>query len=122
MWRKRLIRTDAYKRRNQLILKLLEKYQNQDFGRYQLDAVWSPVLPRDLSRQVSTEQTLVQSGIHSRRRAMSEIGVTDPELEFGDWLEERAAILKMNKELSTRPSRGAVSERAWQTPTEGIEQ
>ncbi len=122
VWRKRLIRTDVYRRRNQLILKLLEKYQNQDFGRYQLDIVWSPVLPRDLSRQVSNEQTLVQSGIHSRRRAMSEIGVKDPELEFNHWLEERAAILKMNQELNTRPSRGGTRERAVQLPTEGTEQ
>ena len=80
------------------------------------------MLPRDLSRQVSNEQTLVQSGIHSRRRAMSEIGVKDPELEFNHWLEERAAILKMNQELNTRPSRGGTRERAVQLPTEGTEQ
>ena len=120
VWRKRIIRTSAYRRRNQLILKLLEKYQNQDFGHYRLDMVWSPVLPRDLARLVTNEQTLVQSGIHSRRRAMSEIGVKDPEMEFSDWLEEREAILKMNQKLNTKPSRGETRERALQPQTEGI--
>jgi len=68
-------------------------------------------LPRDLAKLVSNEQTLVQSGIHSRRRAMDEVGVEDPEMEFGKWLEEREAILKMNRELNVRPSRGGARER-----------
>ena len=122
VWRKRLIRTAVYRRRNQLILRLLGKYQNQDFGRYHLDVVWSPVLPRDLSRLVANEQTLVQNGIHSRRRAMSEIGVRDPEMEFASWLEERAAILKMNQELNTKPARGGARERAGQPQAEGVKQ
>ena len=98
----------------------MEKYQNKKFCNYRLDVVWSPVLPRDLSRLVANEQTLVQNGIHSRRRAMSEIGVKDPEIEFSDWLEEREAILKMNQELSTKPSRGGTRERALQPQAEGI--
>ncbi len=121
VWRKRLIRTSAYRRRNRLILKLLQKYQNQDFGNYRLDVVWSPVLPRDLARLVANEQTLVQNGIHSRRRAMSEIGVKDPEIEFADWLEEREAILKMNQQLNAKPSRGGTRERANQPQAEGIQ-
>jgi hypothetical protein len=120
VWRKRLIRTSAFRQRNRLILKLLEKYRNQDFGDCRLDVVWSPVLPRDLARLVANEQTLVQNGIHSRRRAMSEIGVIEPETEFSQWLEEREAILKMNQQLNTRPSRGGTRERANQPQAEGI--
>jgi hypothetical protein len=119
IWRKRLIRTAALRQRSRLILRLLEKYQNQDFGNYRVDVVWSPVLPRDLSHLVESEQTLVQNGIHSRRRAMSEIGVKEPEVEFTRWLEERTAILRMNQELNTRP-RGV--RREGQPQTEGIEQ
>ncbi len=104
VWRKRLIRTATLRKRGQLILRLLERYQNQDFGGCRVDVVWSPVLPRDLGRLADSEQTLVQNGIYSRRRAMSEIGVKEPEQEFARWLEERAAILKMNQD--TRPSRG----------------
>ncbi|GAJ14810.1 unnamed protein product, partial [marine sediment metagenome] len=103
--RKRLIRTAVYNRRNSLVLKLLEKYQNERFGDIRLRVVWNPVLPRDLARLVSNEQSLVQSGIHSRRRAMDELGVEDPETEFDRWLEERKTILRMNKELNARSTK-----------------
>jgi len=38
--RKRLIRTAAYNQRNRLIMKLLEKYQNESFGDNHLRVVW----------------------------------------------------------------------------------
>jgi len=109
--RKRTIRTAAYNRRSRMILRLLEKYRNEDFGGSSPEVVWGPLLPRDADRMVTNEQTLVQSGIHSRRRAMTELGIRDPEAEFGRWLEERGAILQMNTELNRRPSRGGVRER-----------
>ncbi len=102
--RKRLIRTAVFNRRNRMILKLLEKYHGDDFGEPKLGVVWNPVLPKDVARVVTSEQALVQSGIHSRRRAMNEIGVLDPETEFKKWLEEREAILKMNKKLNGKSS------------------
>jgi len=73
--RKRVIRTAVYNRRNTMILKLLEKYQNESFGDNHLRVVWGPVLPQDLTRLVTNEQTLVQNGIHSRRRAMDELSL-----------------------------------------------
>ena len=112
VWRKRLIRTAAYKQRARLILKLLEKYQNESFGNYHPGVVWNPVLPRDLARLVANEQTLVQNGIHSRQRAMYEVGIKDPKTEFNQWLEEREAILKMNREFNARSTRGGGRERA----------
>jgi len=62
--RKRIIRTAVYKQRNELILRLLEKYQNESFGDNRLRVVWAPVLPQDLTRLVSNEQALIQSGVH----------------------------------------------------------
>jgi len=109
--RKRLVRTAVYNKRNRMILKLLEKFDNYDFGNNHLRVVWGPVLPNDMSKLVSNEQVLVQNGIHSRRRAMDEIGVKDPEMEFKQWLEERETILRMNKEPGTRQTRGSVRER-----------
>lgn len=105
--RKRLIRTAAYVQRARLVLKLLEKYQNQSFGENRLRVVWGPVLPQDMTSLVANEQVLIQSGVHSRRRAMDEIGVKDPEAEFGRWLEERETILKMNKGLNSASKGGA---------------
>jgi hypothetical protein len=47
------------------------------------------VLPQDRGRVVRDEEILVASGIHSRRRAMENLGVDDPEAEFTRWLEEK---------------------------------
>ena len=119
--RKRVIRTAAYNRRNALILKLVERYQGESFGNYRLRVVWGPVLPRDMARLVSNEQSLVQTGIHSRRTAMDELGIKDAEYEFNRWLEEREAILRMNKELDAKPTRGGVRERAIRSQAGGVE-
>jgi len=100
--RKRLIRTAAFNQRNMMILRLLAMFNGADFGDYRLRVVWAPVLPQDIEKQVTNEQTLVQTGIHSRRRAMDELGVTNPEMEFRLWLEERESILKMNRQYNNR--------------------
>lgn len=110
--RKRLIRADAYNRRNRLILKLLENYRNESFGDNHLRVVWAPVLPQDSTRLISNEQILVQNGIHSRRRAMDEVGVKDPEMEFNRWLEERETILRMNKQFNAKSTRSGARGRA----------
>ena len=120
--RKRLIRTAVYNRRNEMVLKLLEKYQGESFGSNRLRVVWGPVLPQDISRLVANEQTLVQTGIHSRRRAMDELGVKDPEFEFNRWLEERETILRMNRELNAKSTRDRERERASKSQVEGIEE
>ena len=44
--------------------------------------------------------------------AMEEIGVKDSEDEFERWLEERESILKMNKTLNAKSTRGGEGERA----------
>jgi hypothetical protein len=120
--RKRIIRTAAYNRRNEMILKLLEKYQGENYGDNQLRVVWGPVLPKDMERKVSSEQVMVQTGIHSRRTAMDEVGVRDPDYEFTRWLEERESILKMNKELNVKSGRGGMREGAWLSRAEGVEE
>jgi hypothetical protein len=123
--RKRIIRTAAYNRRNEMILKLLEKYRGEDFGPApggRLNVVWGPVLPKDVERKVNSEQAMVQTGIHSRRTAMNEVGVGDPEVEFKRWLEERESILEMNKELNAKSTRGGSRESALTSRSEGIEE
>lgn len=80
--RKRLIRTAAYRRRNEMILRLLEQMAGETFGRYRQRIIWGPVLPQDRGRLVRDEQILVAAGIHSRRRAMTELGIEDPDAEL----------------------------------------
>ncbi|MFQ5997339.1 MAG: hypothetical protein ACE5KP_06950, partial [Dehalococcoidales bacterium] len=77
--------------------------------------------PQDIDRQVNNEQVLVQTGIHSRRRAMDEIGIRDPEYEFRRWLEERETILRMNKELNAKSTKSERRERAL-PQAEGVEE
>jgi len=90
--RKRLIRTAAYKRRNELILRLLEQQTGVSYAPYRSRIVWGAVVPQDRSRLVADERALVEAGIHSRRRAADELGVEDPESEFKRWLEEEGSV------------------------------
>lgn len=120
--RKRIIRTAAYNRRNEMIIKLLEKYQGEDFGDNHMRVVWGPVLPKDMERKVGSEQVMVQTGIHSRRTAMEEVGVRDPDYEFTRWLEERESILRMNQELNARSARSGAREGALLPRAEGVEE
>ena len=105
-----------------MIIKLIEKYHGQDFGNNRYRVVWGPILPQDVARQVSNEVSLVQTGIHSRKTAMDELGIQNPEFEFNRWLDERATILKMNRELGARFTRGGARERALQSQAEGVEE
>ena len=94
--RKRLIRGAAYRRRNEMALRILERYGDVrqatppvSYAPYRTRIVWGSVLPLDRSRLVEDERALVASGIQSRRRAADNLGIEDPELEFRRWLEER---------------------------------
>jgi len=110
--RKRTIRTNAYHQRNAIILKLAEKYMSETFEQINHRVVWGPILPQDADRQAQNEQLLVQAGVHSRRTAMDEIGIQDPDEEFNRWLEERTRILEMNQEFRAQSTRGGARERA----------
>ncbi len=90
--RKRLIRSAAYRRRNELILRILEQQTGVSYAPYRTRIVWDAVVPEDRSRLVADERTLVAAGIHSRRRAADELGVEDPEEEFRRWREEQATL------------------------------
>jgi hypothetical protein len=120
--RKRIIRTAVYNRRNEMILRLVEKYRGEDFGDNHLQVIWGPVMPQDMARKVSDEQAMVQTGIHSRRTAMNEVGVRDPDYEFKRWLEERESILRMNRELNARSARNGAREGALLSRAEGVEE
>jgi len=95
--RKRLIRAAAYRRRNEMILRMLERFGDAraSYAPYRSRIVWGSVLPLDRGRLVEDERTLVAAGIHSRRRAADELGVEDPELEFSRWLEEQRAAARL---------------------------
>jgi hypothetical protein len=93
--RKRLIRGDAFRRRNEMILRILEQQTGESFAPYRTRIVWSPVLPQDRSRLVSDEVRLVTGGIHSRRTAAGLLDVADPDSEWQRWLTEQEQAEQM---------------------------
>jgi hypothetical protein len=87
--RKRLIRGAAFRRRNEMVLRILEQQTGEPFAPYRTRIVWGPVLPQDRSRLVEDETRLVSAGIHSRRTAAGLLDVADPDTEWERWrLEE----------------------------------
>ena len=86
--RKRLIRSAAYRRRNDMILRILERRTGVTYRPCRSRVLWGPVLPQDRSRLVREETMLVEAGIHSRKRAMEQLGVEDTESEFNRLREE----------------------------------
>jgi len=86
--RKRLIRTPVYRRRCEMALGILEAMVGEEFGHYRAKINWGAVLPQDQERLVRDEQILVEAGIHSRRRAMTELGIDDPDAELQRCREE----------------------------------
>jgi len=110
--RKRLIRTNVYRRRNEMVLALHKKFARQDLTGVSQRILWGHVLPQDRAREAQNEQIMVQSGIHSRRTAMDNLAVRDPEAEFEKWMAERRRILEMNNEFKAQPAYGKARERS----------
>jgi hypothetical protein len=79
--RKRLIRAAAYKERNEMVLRILEKRTGAKYLPVKQRIMWG-LLPQDRTRLVREQQTLVEAGIQSRRRAMENLGIEDPEAEL----------------------------------------
>ncbi len=90
--RKRLIRGAAFRKRNEMVLRILEQQTGEQLAPYRSRVVWGPVLPEDRSRLVEDEARLVASGIHSRRMAAGLLDVADPEGEWERVQEEGEAI------------------------------
>jgi hypothetical protein len=99
--RKRLLREAAFKRRNDMVLRLLTQYTGVGYTLNRSRVVWGSLLPVDRSRLVQDEARLVAAGIHSRRRAADEVGVADPESEFERWREEEE---RMRVDAAAGPS------------------
>lgn len=118
--RKRTIRTATYTARNKMILALHKLFTREDLTQVHHRIIWGQVLPQDKAREAQNEQLLVMSGVHSRRTAMDELGIRDPEAEFNRWMEERDRILKMNNVYKARSTRGGERERSFTAEAEPV--
>jgi len=91
--RKRRVWDAVYRKRNAMILAMLEQFNGDNFeGLRRTETIWGEILPGDRAELVRSETQLVSTGVHSHRQAMSHLGDTDPERTWTQVLEERAAL------------------------------
>ena len=86
--RKQLIRTAVYERRAMLVLQLLARFDGLAVDGLRPVMHWGPVLPIDRSRQVADVVALVGAEIVSHRTAANQLGLEDPDAEWGRVREE----------------------------------
>lgn len=124
--RKQLIRTVAYKKRAEMILRLYDRYgpspakrmrrtedsglrtessslspQSSSWWPARVRVVWGPVMPQDRARDAEINALLVDRGVISRATAAEAAGVEDPEAELTRWLGE-------NEQIAGAPNPGPV--------------
>ncbi|MBI4232894.1 MAG: phage portal protein [Chloroflexi bacterium] len=90
--RKRLIRAAVYRQRADMALRVLEQRSGVTCRPVRLQVTWGPLLPQDRGRLAREEQLLVETGIHSRHRAMVNLGVEDTEAETARIQEEQKRL------------------------------
>ena len=61
--------------RNRMILALHAKFNHEDLTQVSHRVVWGTILPQDRNKEAQNEQLMVQSGVHSRRTAMDQMGM-----------------------------------------------
>lgn len=87
--RKRRIRAQAFRRRDEMVLRLLTQFAGGAFEGVRTRIEWGPLLPSDRSREVADEVQLVTAGIHAASTAATLLGSDDGEAEFARVLAER---------------------------------
>ena len=80
--RKRLIRAAAYRKRNEIALRIYEQKTGESFAPYRTSIEWGAILPQDQGHIARQEIELVKNGLRSKRTAMARFGVSDPEAEL----------------------------------------
>jgi len=92
--RKQLIRTVAYKKRAEMILRLTDQCTGTNHWPCRLQVQWAPLMPQDRARDAETDAILVDRGIISRRTAAGREGVEDGDSDLDRWLDENARIAR----------------------------
>ena len=80
--RKRLIRAAAYRKRNEIALRIHEQKTGERLAPYRTAIEWGAILPQDQAQIARQEIELVRSGLRSKRTAMARFGVADPDAEL----------------------------------------
>ncbi len=99
--RKRRTWEAVFRRRNALLLDLLERFGGLDLGGLRrTTTIWPSVLPSDTEGMIRNQARLVAGGIHSRRTAVAALGGNDPEGELARVLEEMRQFSSLDAQAS----------------------
>ena len=80
--RKRQLRNAVYRQRAEMALRVHQQRTGEACWPVRLRTTWGSALPQDLDRLAQQEERLVNAGLQSRRRAMANLGIADPEGEL----------------------------------------
>ena len=99
--RKRIIRSDAYRLRAALALRLSDLFSGTDFTESiaGLTADWATITPPDQALDAGREVALVGAGIRSRQTALANLGDPDPETEIARVIEEAKRLSALALQL-----------------------
>lgn len=100
--RKRRALRAFYARRNEIVLRLLEKFAGEAAAApYQTRPIWPAILPSDTDSDTANAVALVAAGIRSRRSVAADLGEPDPDRELNRVLEEAAQFASSQNSTST---------------------
>jgi len=99
--RKRIIRSDAYRLRAALALRLSDLFAGTEFtgSIAGLTADWATITPPDQALDAGREVALVGAGIRSRQTALANLGDPDPETELARVIEEAQRLSALALQL-----------------------
>ena len=87
--RKRRGMESLYRRRNAMLLDLMERFGDASIhGLRRTEPIWPPILPSDREADTRIGVQLVSQGIRSRRSVAADLGEEDPDAEMARILEE----------------------------------
>src|SRR3990170_2971480 len=99
--RKRIIRSDAYRLRAALALRLSDTFAGTAYtdSIARLTADWATITPPDQALDAGREVALVGAGIRSRQTALANLGDPDPETELNRVLDEARTLSTLALQL-----------------------
>lgn len=87
--RKRRSLDSLYRRRNAMLLDLMERFGGADIGGLRRTVtVWPPILPSDREADARVGVQLVKAQVRSRRSVAADLGEEDPDAELTRMIEE----------------------------------
>jgi hypothetical protein len=111
--RKRRGLASLYRRRNAMLLDLLERFGGEPIdGLRRTVPIWPPILPSDREAEARTGVQLVNARVRSRRSVAADLGEEDPDGELERIVEEARQFEVVSRESEVgRPDGESASQQ-----------